>query len=120
MGWCAGRVQHKAGLPRCRTRAVAGQIISPLRPIGADRRYPLLLAALLGRALSTMDALEASNWGVAGALAAPHLLYAYIWFLPKQWQAIFKKRSVETFETVAWLLKSECGAAAGRPGPEPI
>lgn len=67
-----------------------------------------------------MDALEASNWAAAGALAAPHLLYAYIWFLPKQWQAIFKKRSVETFETVAWLLKSECGAAAGRPGPEPI
>ncbi|KAI7841557.1 hypothetical protein COHA_004728 [Chlorella ohadii] len=52
-----------------------------------------------------MDALEASNWTVAGCLAAPHLLYAYIWFFPRSWQAIFKKRSVEAFETVAWLLK---------------
>lgn len=53
--------------------------------------------------------LEQSNWAVCAALAAPHLLYAYIWFFPRQWQAIFKKRSVEAFETLAWLLKSERG-----------
>lgn len=62
-----------------------------------------------------MDALEASNWTVAGGLAAPHLLYAFIWFFPRSWQAIFKKRSVEAFETVAWLLKSERRRAPGRP-----
>ena len=54
-----------------------------------------------------MDPLQASNLAVVGCLAAPHLLYAYIWFLPRQWQAIFKKRSVEAFETLAWLLKSK-------------
>lgn len=62
-----------------------------------------------------MDALEASNWTVAGGLSAPHLLYAFIWFFPRSWQAIFKKRSVEAFETVAWLLKSERRRAPGRP-----
>ena len=45
------------------------------------------------------------NYIVCAALAAPHLLYAFIWFLPHRWMAIFKKRSVEAFETVAWLLK---------------
>ena len=53
-----------------------------------------------------MLSLPASNWLVCGCLAAPHFLYAYIWFFPKQWQAVFKKRSVEAFETLAWLLKS--------------
>ena len=56
-----------------------------------------------------MLSLEESNWLVCGALAAPHLLYAFIWFFPRTWQAAFKKRSVEAFETVAWLLKSEHG-----------
>lgn len=54
-----------------------------------------------------MLSLDESNWLVCAALAAPHALYAFIWFFPRTWQAVFKKRSVEAFETVAWLLKSE-------------
>ena len=52
-------------------------------------------------------ALDASNYTVCACLAAPHLLYAYIWFFPQHWRAAFKQRSVEAFETVAWLLKGE-------------
>ncbi|KAL4430840.1 hypothetical protein ABPG75_006096 [Micractinium tetrahymenae] len=52
-----------------------------------------------------MDRLEMSNYTVCAALAAPHLLYAYIWFLPRRWMALFGKNSCKMFETVAWLLK---------------
>lgn len=54
-----------------------------------------------------MDRLEQSNYAVCSALAAPHLLYAFIWFFPRRWMAWFGKRSVKVFETVAWLLKGE-------------
>lgn len=49
---------------------------------------------------------NASNWIVVGALALPHLLYAFIWYMPELWMKTFQKRSVEVFETCAWLLKS--------------
>lgn len=52
-----------------------------------------------------MDALAVSNWGVVAALAIPHILYAFIWFLPGLWMKAFKRKSVEVFETAAWLLK---------------
>jgi hypothetical protein len=52
-----------------------------------------------------MDPLLISNWVVVGCLALPHLLYAYIWFFPNKWMAIFKKDSVQVFENIAWLLK---------------
>lgn len=57
-----------------------------------------------------MDRLEFSNYTVCAALAAPHLLYAYIWFFPRRWMALFGKNSCKTFETVAWLLKGESWA----------
>ncbi len=53
-----------------------------------------------------MDALSLTNWGVVAALAAPHILYAFIWCLPDLWMKVFKKKSVDVFGTVAWLLKS--------------
>jgi hypothetical protein len=49
--------------------------------------------------------LDASNYLVCAGLALPHFLYAFIWFFPKRWMAMFKKRSVEAFETAAWALK---------------
>lgn len=49
--------------------------------------------------------LAESNYLVCVALALPHFLYAFIWFFPQRWMALFKKRSVEAFETVAWFLK---------------
>ena len=60
-----------------------------------------------------MDALL-SDWIVVGVLASPHLLYAYIWFFSEQWMAAFRKRSVQVFENVAWLLKGE-GDRGDRP-----
>ena len=52
-----------------------------------------------------MDAATASIWAAIAFLALPHLLYAFIWFFPHLWMNAFKKRSVEVFETVAWLMK---------------
>jgi len=52
-----------------------------------------------------MNLLSLSNWVVVGCLALPHLLYAYIWFFPHKWRALFKKQSVDVFEKLAWLLK---------------
>ena len=52
-----------------------------------------------------MEPLALSNWALAAGLAAPHALYAYIWFLPHRWRAAFGKRAVESFETTAWVLK---------------
>eukprot|EP00887_Chlorella_sp_A99_P005383 scaffold1.g5383.t1 len=51
------------------------------------------------------EQLALSNWAVLAALAAPHLLYAYIWFYSKQWHAAFKSYACEVFEWVAWALK---------------
>ena len=60
-------------------------------------------------------ALDASNYTVCACLAAPHLLYAYIWFFPQHWRAAFKQRSVEAFETVAWLLKGVASCLPAAP-----
>lgn len=91
----------------CSQPGAAGQINHPPSAQLAPIALPSAFWSSPDLQFRTMDALEASNWTVAGCLAAPHLLYAYIWFFPRSWQAIFKKRSVEAFETVAWLLKSE-------------
>jgi hypothetical protein len=66
--------------------------------------------------------LAESNYLVCGALALPHFLYAFIWFFPQRWMALFKKRSVEAFETVAWFLKGAIGSEARhqRHGSTPI
>jgi hypothetical protein len=55
--------------------------------------------------LSEQDAAHVSNWGVVGALALPHLLYAFIWYFPHMWMRLFGKSSVRVFESMAWLLK---------------
>mmetsp|Transcript_4853 Transcript_4853/g.9659 ORF Transcript_4853/g.9659 Transcript_4853/m.9659 type:complete len:193 (+) Transcript_4853:51-629(+) len=55
--------------------------------------------------LSQQDAADVSNWGVVGALALPHLLYAFIWYFPDMWMRMFRKSSVRVFESMAWLLK---------------
>jgi len=51
------------------------------------------------------EQLLASNWIAVGAVAFPHLLYAFIWFFPQIWMHYFKKNSVEVFEAMAWMLK---------------
>lgn len=45
------------------------------------------------------------EWALALALAAPHALYAFIWFFPETWQGRFGKRSVLVFDSCAWVLK---------------
>lgn len=58
-------------------------------------------------AISSGELRNASNWTVVGALAMPHVLYAFIWYMPQVWMKLFKKKSVEVFETCAWFLKCE-------------
>lgn len=53
------------------------------------------------------ESIQLSDVAVVACLAAPHLLYAYIWYFPQQWLAAFKKQSVWVFEAVAWALKGE-------------
>ena len=50
---------------------------------------------------------EQSNWIVGLILAAPHILYAYLWFFPGHWKAAFAARSVDVFATVAATMKRE-------------
>jgi hypothetical protein len=45
------------------------------------------------------------DWITVAALAAPHFLYAFIWYMPHLWMRAFGKKSVNVFETTAWLLK---------------
>ena len=47
----------------------------------------------------------ASTWLVALCLAAPHVLYGYIWFFPAVWRARFKEKSVFVFDCTAWVFK---------------
>ena len=54
-----------------------------------------------------MASLELSDWAVVACLALPHLLYAYIWFFPDRWMAVWKKSSVQVFENFAWALKGD-------------
>ena len=44
--------------------------------------------------------------GVVAAITAPHLLYAFIWFLPALWRQVFSK-PVRAFQTSATVLKGE-------------
>lgn len=106
--------QHRTTGSGCGLRPAASVQISwgicrppPLgRPPPPSPRIPPAPAA--------MDAQAASNWGVVAALAAPHALYAYIWFFSHQWRGAFKKRSVEAFETTAWALKGARGSSFQR------
>ena len=59
-----------------------------------------------------MDPLTASNWGAAACLAAPHVLYAFIWQHPRAWLRAFPKQAVQAFENAAWALKGEGGRVA--------
>ena len=58
----------------------------------------------------------ASTYLVALCLAAPHLLYGYIWFFPASWRSRFKQRSVFVFDCTAWVLKGAPHAGASAPG----
>ena len=44
--------------------------------------------------------LAISNNVVAAALCSPHLLYAFVWNFPKQWQRAFGRWSVQIFESL--------------------
>ena len=50
-----------------------------------------------------MGAIDSS---VIAAITAPHLLYAFIWFLPALWRQVFSK-PVRAFQTSATVLKGE-------------
>jgi hypothetical protein len=52
-----------------------------------------------------MDAAVISNWTVVICLALPHFLYAFIWFFPQRWRAMFPQNPIQVFENTAWLLK---------------
>ncbi|KAK9787879.1 hypothetical protein WJX73_007648 [Symbiochloris irregularis] len=41
------------------------------------------------------------DWVVVSALAAPHLLYSFIWFFPKIWLRWFGKEAVTVFSYIA-------------------
>lgn len=45
------------------------------------------------------------DWLLFVTLAAPHALYAYIWFFPAHWRALFRRSPVSAFATAASLLK---------------
>lgn len=45
-------------------------------------------------------------------VALPHFLYAYIWFMPKQWQGAFGTRAVKVFAL--------CGALGKRRFLQPL
>jgi len=57
--------------------------------------------------------LAISNNVVAAALCSPHLLYAFIWNFPKQWQRAFGRWSVQIFES---LVRRQVN---GQPLPRP-
>lgn len=46
-----------------------------------------------------------STFILALCLAAPHVLYGYIWFFPHIWRSRFKEQSVYVFDCSAWVLK---------------
>jgi hypothetical protein len=45
---------------------------------------------------------------LAAALAAPHFLYAFIWFKPYVWMRLFPKNAVDAFATCGLLGKGTC------------
>ena len=45
------------------------------------------------------------DWLLFATLAAPHVLYAYVWLFPGRWRGIFRRNPVNAFATVASLLK---------------
>lgn len=55
--------------------------------------------------MSSISNAAPEDWYVITTLALPHLLYAYIWFNSSTWLKTFGKKSVQRFETAAWLLK---------------
>ncbi len=76
--------------------------------------HPFIFADPITMGASAAE-LAASNWIAVAALAAPHLLYAVLWFLPHRWLALFKERAVETFEATAGSLKGARRRRARRP-----
>lgn len=54
--------------------------------------------------MSFLDALTCS------CIAAPHLLYAFIWFQPHIWRQRFGSKAVSTFADIAAALKGASGS----------
>jgi len=47
------------------------------------------------------------SWGIAAALAAPHFLYAFIWFRPHVWRRWFGSKAVDVFAACGAIGKCE-------------
>jgi hypothetical protein len=59
--------------------------------------------------------MEAAEWRLVGVLSIPHVLYAFIWFAPKAFQALCGKAdAVNVFASIAAALKGACAHARVR------
>jgi hypothetical protein len=57
--------------------------------------------------------MDAAEWRLVAVLSIPHVLYAFIWFAPKAFQALCGKTdAVDVFAALAAALKGACRDAA--------
>ncbi len=65
-------------------------ILASLQPLCVQKNFPVIADVTL-----------------LALLAAPHFLYAFIWFMPDAWRHMFGKKSVGAFAFVAYIGKRE-------------
>jgi hypothetical protein len=76
----------------------------------------------LGRlaSCSSPSTLRPTAWCVATALAAPHFLYAFIWFRPHVWRGWFGAKAVDAFALCGALGKCEQAGQLGGGSGVPV
>jgi hypothetical protein len=91
-----------------------GRTMTSARLDGSHRRVPLRvtmgthhLKFKFSKMAPCPFTLAISNNVVAAALCSPHLLYAFIWNFPKQWQRMFGRWSVQIFESLVRPRKEQ-------------
>ena len=45
------------------------------------------------------------DWLLFAVLAAPHVLYAFVWLFPSRWRAVFRRSPLNMFAAFATALK---------------
>ena len=63
----------------------------------------LICPSFISRHLEVGSAVNTRT--LALCLAAPHVLYGFIWFFPHIWRSHFRHHSVRVFDCAAWVLK---------------